>query len=40
MFINEDDNPILNKYSNYVRNHLFSAEDGWAAQEEWMEQDK
>lgn len=40
MSINEDDNPISNKYSNYVRNHLFSAQDDWVAQKEWMEQDK
>lgn len=30
MSINEDGNPILNKYSNYVSNHLFSAELGSA----------
>lgn len=34
MSINEDNNPIANKYSNYVRSHLRSAGDDWAV---WAE---
>lgn len=30
MSINEDNNPIANKYSNYVRSQLRSAGDDWA----------